>query len=773
LPPPAIGSVSTTPYQLDRRGTFGSAVATGRGSIGYVSNATTATFSLARGTGAAQNDPADELPGDTLSKVAFNGYFLATDSGFGPTATGYVSVTVAGTAGIAGHAGVDGAFEFRLGGPTGPLLRTPVAFSQTFYGGDSPTAFSKTFTYSSALSGGTIASGSLIYVSGAVTLTASNAGSPSDITPIDVEAGGAPPTATYFAASDSDWHDAAAWAPPAGSFVEPGALVPAIPTNPGERAKFIDNGSGQRNVRLANNAVIGALQIDSNATVRVYDAGEGQHLVLQSTSGDATITVGSTAAVEHVIDTRVDAGTAAPPVVSRGAGVTTSRGTLSFNRSIFANSDAVSQDVTVRGTGVVSFNAGNEMSGDVLVTGGGTLNGNESSSLGSGRVTARDGRLNLNNAAASFSPAPIKADPRGQVNLGFVPSSENKFDVAQDGIVSGGPQALEGLDVGGATPNLTLAPGAVIGHESMDLTPGVGNPKNLPNEPLYVFAISADAGNSAIPITVGTGTESPWRGFGGTREEVTYGGSPATNALSANGPAITIVGDGDLYSAGYSLKLRAPLDGDAFSRANVIGNGTVALEADSPFAGQVSVQTDAALRVNSLLPAVQRVGVNARGTLGGAGDIGNANTVVSILTGGRVDPGSDEGDGKVGTLTVRGTLRLTNAAVLDFDFAEAGDAINVVGDLVLDGRLLINQLDGFDVAFQYVLFTYTGTLTDNGLIVDPLSQPISGQDASLVAFISVQPNPGGQGGTVFLNVPEPSAVGLLLGAGSVLRRRRR
>ena len=90
-PPVASGSMPTpSSYQLSQTFTSASSSATAKGSLGYVSNATTATFTLAAGTGVAQVDASNVYTGASQVKIDFDGFFNPTAPSFGPVAMGYV-----------------------------------------------------------------------------------------------------------------------------------------------------------------------------------------------------------------------------------------------------------------------------------------------------------------------------------------------------------------------------------------------------------------------------------------------------------------------------------------------------------------------------------------------------------------------------------------------------------------------------------------------------------------------------------------------------------
>jgi hypothetical protein len=313
-----------------------------------------------------------------------------------------------------------------------------------------------------------------------------------------------------------------------------------------------------------------------------------------------------------------------------------------------------------------------------------------------------------------------------------------------------------------------MVPGGYVGHTQFSLDPA-NNPQGLGVVPQFIFAISSDFTDPADPsITVGSNTVSPWQGFGSDSVRRTYGADPADPA----GQSVTIDGNGLLF-APTELILNARLLGASTASTEVRGGGVVTLESQfNTYAGNISVSPGGTLRVNGQLPAVQNVNVQTAGTIGGNGSIGG---LVLVQNGGIVDPGIGPFNNITETLTVN-DLTLQSGALLDFEFgsdeaAVFNDRVNVLGTLVLDGSLLINQLQGFDGSSTYTLFTYSGILVDSGLEISPLSQNIDGLPAESVAFVQVIPNPSGVGGTVVLQVPEPASALLLLAAG-LLRRRR-
>ncbi|WP_309085982.1 autotransporter-associated beta strand repeat-containing protein [Chelativorans sp.] len=114
-------------------------------------------------------------------------------------------------------------------------------------------------------------------------------------------------------------------------------------------------------------------------------------------------------------------------------------------------------------------------------------------------------------------------------------------------------------------------------------------------------------------------------------------------------------------------------------------------------------------------------------TLGGGGRIGGD---VTIADGATLTPGA--ADGTPGTLAIDGNLALSGGSILNYSFGQANveggtlnDFITVGGNLVLDGTLNVTETPGgtFGPGI-YRIFSYNGTLTNNGLTVGAI--PSSG-----------------------------------------------
>jgi autotransporter-associated beta strand protein len=142
------------------------------------------------------------------------------------------------------------------------------------------------------------------------------------------------------------------------------------------------------------------------------------------------------------------------------------------------------------------------------------------------------------------------------------------------------------------------------------------------------------------------------------------------------------------------------------------GSGTLTLSGPNTYSGSTTVSNGYLSVTGSLGTGTVTVANGA--TLTGNGVIGGP---VTIAAGGTLAP--------TGTLTINSNLTISSSATLSYDLGNVSDQIAVTGNLQLGGTLNITDNGGFGVG-TYTLFTYTKTLTNNGLSIG--AKP----DASLV-----------------------------------------
>src|SRR5688500_7651987 len=116
-------SSSMPAYHISKMFTSGSASTQSFGSIGHVTNSTTASFVLKPGTGVSQNDPTNAFPGASSLKLNIDTVWNVGSGGFGPLATGFISLGVGGVVGDGGYSKVQADLSF-TDPTTGATLRS-------------------------------------------------------------------------------------------------------------------------------------------------------------------------------------------------------------------------------------------------------------------------------------------------------------------------------------------------------------------------------------------------------------------------------------------------------------------------------------------------------------------------------------------------------------------------------------------------------------------------------------------------------------------------
>ncbi|HEY4146948.1 autotransporter-associated beta strand repeat-containing protein [Pinirhizobacter sp.] len=156
------------------------------------------------------------------------------------------------------------------------------------------------------------------------------------------------------------------------------------------------------------------------------------------------------------------------------------------------------------------------------------------------------------------------------------------------------------------------------------------------------------------------------------------------------------------------------------------GSGTTVLSGVNTYTGPTAVRAGSLFINGDQTAATGATSVDSGGTLGGKGSIGGD---VTIADGGTLSPG-DVGSAP-GTLTVKGSMALSDASNLNINLGQANvvggplnDLVKVSGDLTLDGTLNVSVPPGgsFDPGI-YRIIGYGGALTDNGLNIGSVPSP--------------------------------------------------
>lgn len=323
------------------------------GGVNTVTNATTATFTLASGTGITESDPPTAAwPSGSKFTIALNNlrWNVPASNSFGPTSTAYMSVTVAGVVGSGGSGTFNvSSLSFRSASGTGGSV---LASTTAFLGGSSSSVnfatagtFSKTVTFSSGLTPNSLIAGNNLYVNAVLNFAVNNDDTPTLLEPIAVDVGGAPATAQYDAEMLIEprgvvphWSDPLNW--DANDVLVPGI----VPNHVGDRALFMPatNMPRPRSVQADIPITLGTLDIDnpsgsdftieaapvpaSGLTFQVLNTGSlTQHAVLnqRNTRGNSATVITAPITLMSPLDVHVNssAGLTISSDVSPGGGV--------------------------------------------------------------------------------------------------------------------------------------------------------------------------------------------------------------------------------------------------------------------------------------------------------------------------------------------------------------------------------------------------------------------------------------------------------------------
>ena len=272
---------------------------------------------------------------------------------------------------------------------------------------------------------------------------------------------------------------------------------------------------------------------------------------------------------------------------------------------------------------------------------------------------------------------------------------------------------------GGISNSGTISAGSANGLAVSNVSTFAGNISNsgtiTGNTGIRIGDSVTFAAGSAI---VNSGTII---GTGGTAIDVGFATSPVTIAqiggliagdikLSANADVLNISGgtiNGNIVGAGVSNTINFALGSGIFTYNSAftginqvnINSGTVVINGAN-IATNVDVN-GGTLAVNGDISSASSVTVNAGGTLGGTGTVGNT----TINTGGTLAPGNS-----VGTLTVSGSLTLAAAAtyLVQVQGAVSGRTV-VTGTANLAGAVVIDPLTRLAQKTTYTILT-AGTL---------------------------------------------------------------
>ncbi|PZQ78674.1 MAG: histidine kinase, partial [Ancylobacter novellus] len=440
-------------------------------------------------------------------------------------------------------------------------------------------------------------------------------------------------------------------------------------------------------------AVAASATLSFNRTDLVTFAGDisGAGALTQKGSGTLILTGASS----YAGGTTISAGTlkiGAGGATGSIAGNITNNAALAFDRSddlTFAGAISGSGSFTKAGTGTLTLAGTNSFSGATTVAAG-TL------ALTGGASLADGARLSIE-TGATLSLGDADETVGSLAGAGTLALGSHTLTAGGDGTTSTFSGALTGT--GGLTKTgagtLTLSGSNGAGRLRID----AGT--------LVAVGTGALADGSAVTVSAGATLD------------LQMSGTKALGALSGAGSVQMNAASLTAGSANSSTTFSGVLSGSGgFGKT---GTGTLTLSGANTYTGTTTV----AGGTLALTGSVAGGAVVADGaTLSGDGTVAGT---VQVLAGGTL------AGAQANALTMGG-LNLQAGATVSVALGQttAGDVFTVNGDVTLDGTLSVTQGAGFG-AGVYRFISYTGSLTDNGMNVAPLTGGLAGGVQTSVA----------------------------------------
>ncbi len=489
----------------------------------------------------------------------------------------------------------------------------------------------------------------------------------------------------------------------------------------GANGLLIGNSGGSSNLMVITNATVLA---PSNPTVGFAGSNNTCTVLAGGTLdfGPSALIVGQNTAAGNVFN--LDQG-----AVARLTSVTIGRGAV--------NSNAVNNTVNIS-NGAVFNSSGAVTLGAVAGDNGNAYNvgGNGASCLVSnaaitvGVAGTQLNTMTVTNAAlvsnagtigsgGSNNTASILAG--GSWNLqanGLVVGSAGAGNalIINGGVVTNTGVIRIGFQNGGSGNSLTLQNGAQLlgGASTVHVGDGSGS-AGASNNAYNVGGFGLPSFASNLTVNVGRGGSGSCR-LTITNATLVCNGGPVVGGDGAFGAgsgtsnnAANVWADGTWDIGGSALTVGlSPGVGNTLA----VGSGGTVSNMSA-----LSVSTGNALHMQGGLVRVKSptAFVSIGGTLSGVGTI-DGNTTLGA--GSSFSPGDP-----VGTLSFTTNLVLDGTTTLQYNLGTNSSLAAVGGDLTLAGTLHVSDAGGFTNA-TYTLFTYSGTLTDNGLVIGSVPNPV-------------------------------------------------
>lgn len=386
------------------------------------------------------------------------------------------------------------------------------------------------------------------------------------------------------------------------------------------------------------------------------------------------------------------------------------------------------------GAGTLTLSGDNDYSGETVIRGGVLAlegqNHQGTNSYYAGRDGGDDGNLVIRSGGSLDSGTSYIGDALGAVGSAAISGVGSRWTIAGELLVgnggdatilisSGGSLANDAAQIGqlagssgratvtGAESTWTSSVNLVVGgHGSGALTIADGGTVQVLSGQRRI-SIATDAGSTGT-LNIGSSAGAPAAPGSIDASEIVFGsgaGSINFNHTDTNHVFLPVIsGSGTVDQRAGTTTLTGD---NSYTGATSLRGGTLRLAGTSSGTGRTAV-SGGTLVVDGISRSTTNI--QSGGALRGDGRI---EAAVAVENGGTLFGAQDR------TLTV-GSLTLGRSALTKVTLGAPNRAapalFDVTGDLTLDGVLDISDAGGFG-AGVYALFTYGGTLTDNGLAI--------------------------------------------------------
>ncbi len=340
-----------------------------------------------------------------------------------------------------------------------------------------------------------------------------------------------------------------------------------------------------------------------------------------------------------------------------------------------------STSIVKKGSGQLNLNLANTFTGGVTIEAG-TVASGHANGLGTGTVNLAGGTWAMGRLA-----------PPNAVLV-----SANSTLTGGDAGGTHGVKAISGAaQLSVLATNVFDFEGAMTAFSGRVVLGGTGS-----------FRFNGSGGSALADFDLGT--RSLTGRNSGTYQLGSVTGTTAASLTNNSASSITFVIGGNGKSTTYAGGIS---NGNGTTSVIKTGTGVTVLSGNASHTGNTTVSAGT-LAVMGTINA-SSLNVSNGATVAGQGSL----ATTTIANGGKLSPGL----AGVGTITVTGALNLNAGAIVDMELGRLQDRIAVTGNLTLNGTLNVIDLGG--LVGEFVLMTYSGTLSGNGLALGSVPDGVS------------------------------------------------